>query len=327
MATTFYDSDASAPVLTASAGSFIQLLDACLVTGYGAKSGLGWTKVYTGTNIAVYRTAGGNQRYLRVDDTDTQLVRVVGFESMTDINTGFNQFPTEVQQAGGLYIRKSTGATSGWVLAGNDRCFYFFPEVGNTSWTAGTSTASAGGQFFFGDFISYRDGDQYNTMIIGTTTSTAGNGNFSQLNVSGSPAAGHLGHFICRGILQLKRSIGAYKAAWRYAGSSQYSNFAMGLWYGFVPPYPDPISGMITMQRVQIGERMQQQNANLATDFVAARGYLPGLWAPQQTGFAHGDTFNGSGGKTFLAVTAYSRNNGATTTLAGMAFLETSNTW
>jgi hypothetical protein len=326
MATTFYDSDASAPTLTSSAGSFIALLDACLVTGYGSKTGLGWTKDYSGTNVAVYRAPGGNRHYIRVDDTDTQVVRVVGFESMTGLSTGFNQFPTDAQVSGGLYLRKTSGGTSGWILAGNDRCFYFFPEVGN-AWAAGSTTGSSCGQFFFGDFISYRSGDQFNTMIIGSTSSTAGMGNFAQLNSSGSPAAGHLGHYICRGILQLKRSIGCYKSAMRYLASNNYSDFALGVWNGFVTSYPDPVSGMITMQRIQISERGLQQNPNLATDIIVARGYLPGLWAPQQTGFNHGDTFNGTASQTYLVVTAYTRNNALTTTVTGKAFLETSNTW
>ena len=68
MALTIYrSSDAGAPSLTGAAGSLIALLDACLRTGYGTKAGAGWTKPFTGTNIAAFRQgAGGNGRYLRV---------------------------------------------------------------------------------------------------------------------------------------------------------------------------------------------------------------------------------------------------------------------
>ncbi len=37
----YQSTDASAPILTGSAGSLVTLLDACLVNGYGTKAGRG----------------------------------------------------------------------------------------------------------------------------------------------------------------------------------------------------------------------------------------------------------------------------------------------
>jgi hypothetical protein len=45
--------DASAPTLTSTdLNSIFDVLDACLVNGYGAKASLGWTKPFSGTGKA-----------------------------------------------------------------------------------------------------------------------------------------------------------------------------------------------------------------------------------------------------------------------------------
>src|SRR5574337_1555206 len=101
----YRSSDASAPVLTGQAGSLITVLDACLISGYGSKSPAGWVKPYSGTNLAAYRAATGNQFYFRVDDSGTVEARISGYETMSDVNTGTGQFPTTAD-------RKSTRLNS-----------------------------------------------------------------------------------------------------------------------------------------------------------------------------------------------------------------------
>jgi hypothetical protein len=66
--------DAGAPVSSGTVGSLIGLLDACLVNGYGTKAGAGLT-------IPMPPSP-----------------KVVGYEVMTDINTGTGQFPTSTQE-------------------------------------------------------------------------------------------------------------------------------------------------------------------------------------------------------------------------------------
>ena len=48
----YKSTDSGAPTLTGQAFSLISLLLACLVDGYGSKAAAGWTKPYTGTNLA-----------------------------------------------------------------------------------------------------------------------------------------------------------------------------------------------------------------------------------------------------------------------------------
>lgn len=99
----YHSTDSSAPVLSGQVGALIGVLDAILVNGYGSKAAVGWTKAFSGTNMAAYKqSAGSNQLYLRVDDTNATDARVVGYETMSDVNTGTGPFPTATQQSGGL---------------------------------------------------------------------------------------------------------------------------------------------------------------------------------------------------------------------------------
>lgn len=78
----------------------------------------GWSKVYAGTNKAVYRSnhVQSAGHYLRVDDTDLMFSRVRGYESMSDVDTGDGPFPTDAQMSGGAYWWKSVAAGAGGVI-------------------------------------------------------------------------------------------------------------------------------------------------------------------------------------------------------------------
>ncbi|MBF6987260.1 hypothetical protein [Cupriavidus sp. IK-TO18] len=118
-------------------------------------SPLGWLKPFSGTNLAAYTSAdsGSYGMYLRVDDTGTLDARVVGYEAMTDVNTGTGAFPTGTQLSGGMYAGKSSLANStsrNWVLVGDERFFYLWVEC---------NVASAGLMWAFGDLVSYTSTD------------------------------------------------------------------------------------------------------------------------------------------------------------------------
>src|SRR6478609_9197278 len=96
--------DSSAPTLSASNGALITVLDAVLVNGYGSKTAAGWTKAFSGTNLAAYlQGSGSNGRYLRVDNsTSDNFPRLRGFKAMSAISTGTDGFPLDAQVSGGL---------------------------------------------------------------------------------------------------------------------------------------------------------------------------------------------------------------------------------
>ena len=334
----FFSFDVGSPSLTSTPGSLIAVLDACLLTGYGSKLAVtGWQKVFSDVNKAAYRATSGNRFYLRVDDSDNNVARVVGYETMSDINTGTSPFPTGAQIAGGLFLRKTNGSAGGWAVFANSTCFYFMPSASSPSWTTIT-TNDAGGQFFFGEFISYRIIDNYSTMIIGATASTLGNGYFGNNNNYSIDGASFIpGHYLARNAVGLRRSTGGSKCTGKLNYNlgpfgnqrlilGEYDNVANTR----VPIYPDPVTGKIPLMRVHVSEFHGSTIPN-ATN-MALRGYLPGLWVPAVRGFLHGDTMNGGdmlAGKSFIFSHPVGRrtDDQNPANIAGMCVFETSDTW
>lgn len=132
---------------------------------------LGWGKPYAGTNKGVYRSAEttATRLYLRVDDNNptadsAKTARVIGYEAMTDMDTGTGLFT----QAGGLWINKSdTSSTAArpWVLVGDGFEFHFF-YVNNI-----VSYPDIYRQFHFGDPSSEMASDPYGCLIYGDSAS------------------------------------------------------------------------------------------------------------------------------------------------------------
>ncbi|WP_295978893.1 hypothetical protein [uncultured Variovorax sp.] len=137
---------------------------------------LNWAKPFAGTNLAVYQSqsAASAKHLLRVDDTSTTLMRVVGYESMSDVNTGAGAFPTAAQIAGGLYWPKRQAAGAAgvpWMIVGDERMFYFICcpfGASPTNWAAGNATTRG-----FGDPIILKpSGDAFATMLCGSQQSS-----------------------------------------------------------------------------------------------------------------------------------------------------------
>lgn len=171
--TIYKSTDASAPTLSGTAGDLVNLLDKCLVTGYGSKAAAGWTKPYTGTNKAAFKNAGGCQMYLRVQDDSPgahggREARVTGYETMSDVDTGTGPFPTAAQGVGGVAMlvwRKSATAdatTRSWIVLADARTCYVFVITGDF---AGLYFA-----YSFGEFYSLVPSDAYRNLIIGRVT-------------------------------------------------------------------------------------------------------------------------------------------------------------
>lgn len=168
----YKSTDSGAPVLVGGVSSLINLLDKCLVTGYGSATPAGWTKPYTGTDIAAFRNsvaAGGSGMYLRVSDAGSgtggareALVR--GYATMSDVNTGTVETPTVAQIASSLVWRKSNTVDSTarpWVLIADERTFYLCINTGTLTGEYGSGTYAAG------DFASLVPGDAYGWFVCG----------------------------------------------------------------------------------------------------------------------------------------------------------------
>ncbi len=149
----------------------------------------GWDKPYSGTNLAVYRSADvtSTKMLMRVDDTGTTNARVVGYESMTDVNTGLGAFPTSVQQSGGMYWPKANATNKAWTLIADSKTFWFWTHANATLGSVGLSGLTLG----FGDFTPVKSGDAYAATLLGALSdvSTLGSqsvydGGYSQTSAS-----------------------------------------------------------------------------------------------------------------------------------------------
>lgn len=290
--TVYRSSDASAPSLTGTAGDLVNLLDKCLVSGYGSKTAAGWVRktafAGNGSTRAVFQQGAGNQFFLDVDDRGASSgltgasgkeAAIRGYEAMTDVSTGTNPFPTTAQVAAATANwRKSATADAtarGWVLIADDRTVYLFVSDGDT-----TSYKP----YFFGDVYSMKSSDGYRTGIAVRTAvnSTSVNGTFLN-SVTGTLTQSSVGHYVAR--------IAAGTGTSTTVGISQemFTNdagFTIALSLdGNVYPY-------------------RRFCTDSATPTV--RGYFRGIWGMLViAGLNDGDTFSGTGdlaGRTFMYV-------------------------
>lgn len=304
----YYSTDSSAPTLNNAAGSLITLLDAILVNGYGAKSALGWTKTYSGTNQAAYTQGTGSNGFkLAVDDTTTGYATVRGYEAMTNVTTGTNPFPTVAQQALATYCwHKSDSATvRPWIAWGDERSLHIAID------TTGVVNSTGMILYHFGDVFSEAATDAYCTVIAASISTTV---NVANGSAAWSKAAGvgtTVGNW---SVARLQNGSGAALPCGvggdALKGGSNYFGTALS---GTVLTYPNPRNGGAYIGPVFVFS---------ANDLI---GRIPGTWEIcHAKPFAHLDTFDGVGayaGKSFVAV------NIASGSQAGQIAVETSNTW
>jgi hypothetical protein len=264
----------------------------------------GWTKPFSGANKAAYRQGGGNQFYLRVDDTGTTTARVVGYEDMSDVDTGTAAFPTNAQVSGGLYWNKSNssdGTARPWIIVANERLAIL--HVNGTS----SATATDAAIMLFGDFKSYKVADAFATLIIGGTSSTVTSNNVMR-SLSGAMTSPTTGHFVARSFTQIGGSLAIAKHSDYIKSNNVILMGGGGIAY---PNGPDTGLYLAPLWITEVtGPHL--------------RGEIVGLWNPlHQTPLQHGDTFLGAAGtplagRTFLALNMYSTSQ---------AMVEISNTW
>jgi len=276
-------------------------------------SPLGFTSPFTGTNLRTYKSAAPESTgmLLRVDDTDATTCRVVAYESMSDVNTGANPFPTSAQVSGGMYWGKSSVASSSardWALIGDERGFVIW---GNFA----ANALGIGAAFGFGDLLSNKSGDAYGCAIFGAD---------SGINSTGSPVPGCLGYglsttaatyaYVARahtglGGAQLARKLGAFNLSAGYSGTTNYNSNTFA--------YPNGPDNALMVSPVDI-----LVGANL-------RGRLAGVYHTPQIvndAFSNRDFVDGTGafaGKRFMALRVGTPGGSS----YGTAFFDTTGPW
>lgn len=132
--TVYSSADPGAPALTAQAGSLKTLLKACLVTGYGSKPGLGWQMPFESAdkNVAAFVSTDpkSSKFYFKIDNSGTNIAKLSGYQSMTDINAGVNPFVVDNDYR--LF------ASSNWRLIGHSMAFVLLLDIvaNGLNWSA-----------------------------------------------------------------------------------------------------------------------------------------------------------------------------------------------
>ena len=275
----------------------------------------GWTKLFTGTNTAVYRSSDP-QSYgmcLRVDDTGTTAARVVGYEAMTNVDTGTGPFPTAAQQSGGGYWCKSSAtqsAANGYLVAADSRfllahlCPYQYASAAYVS----------GNTHGFGDQITSRtSGDAFAAMLNYATADGGTYSAYGPLDASSSTSCA-----LPRDYTGLGSSV--LRPRQPLVGSATNASGNDNAWGAF----PNPVDGQLMLSRVAI---TQGTNA-------AARCVVPGLYHVPQNGtassFTRGSRVPGCGalsGRTLAALCNVGANERFDTGVTGVSFVDITGPW
>lgn len=252
----YRSTDVGAPILNGTEGSLVALLDAVLVNGYGAQPPVGWTKEFTGTNKAAYRgSVSTNQFYLQVLDdqgASSNYARVRGFETMSDVDTGVDAFPTVASEPN-YYWHKSDSTDAdpvNWVVTSNDKIFHI-------AWISPDNVARAV-LLSYGDASTLITGDVWFTVINATDSTNITNASFDSF-LWGE-------YHACRDSQGLTKSI-----------TSGSDAFIAGTLSGAFsePIYPSNPSGKINLLPKAY---CSDPTNNVTITNSELRGYVPGLF-------------------------------------------------
>ncbi|MCF8156315.1 MAG: hypothetical protein K9K35_09955 [Rhodoferax sp.] len=222
----------------------------------------GWTKLFSGTNLAVYQRLAPESTgmVLRVDDTNATYANVRGYESMTDVSTGVGPFPTVAQVAAGRFWSKSNTASAGaiiWKVYADDRGFYYSCDniLSNTSYRAQVH--------YFGDINSNKSNDPYACILTGPPTNQAGTGTtlgecigfniWDESIISGN-------------ISRLSNGLGGSQPIYVYGTTTPITSDTSGSNNGFYP-YPSLVDNGLYLIKPFVYRKSN-----------GFRGYLPGVF-------------------------------------------------
>lgn len=178
----------------------------------------GWTKAFSGTNKAAYKSTTSITGYfLRVDDSGDystgQPVR--GYESMSDVDTGTAPFPTTGQQSTFNWRRsQNSSGNRQWVLVADDKFFYLFVKNNDSVNNFAPMT--------FGDFSSFDELDDSACLLTAANVSTPSNVYFKPFSEQGSitPSFSSTSKYVAREYGASAGAICAYATCTSFVGYS-----------------------------------------------------------------------------------------------------------
>ena len=154
--TVFKSTDPGAPVLASAEGALKTVLKACLVTGYGTKTALGWEALSESDFEITFRSrhVKATKCCLVINNkTKQRVAQVRAFLTHADAVSNNNGNTSSTYN----FAYNRSGMIQKWWLIGNDRAFVFLVNTSN----------SAGTRFiYFGDFASASPADNFNNIFL-----------------------------------------------------------------------------------------------------------------------------------------------------------------
>lgn len=284
----------------------------------------GWLKPHSGANLAAFKSASPESTgcLLRVDDTGTTSARVVGYESMADIDAGTGPFPTPSQFSGGLYLPKASLANAAaipWEIVADHRGFHYVLAHG-----VATNANFAGRTgWWFGDIAPRKSGDAYAcALLAGGTAGDFFGANYRTLHDSSR-------------VVYLARShtgLGASVPGGRFSPTlAPYTGSAAGEDVSgaspYVGTYPNAADNALITAPLFV---LEGRNAGSAT----WRGVVPGVYhSPQQippgvfTPRAVIEATEGLAGRRLLAAPGSASTSILLSSQAGCTFYDITGPW
>lgn len=277
----------------------------------------GWDKPFSGTNLAAYRSndVTGTRMFLRVDDTGATNARVVGYESMSDVNTGVRGFPLASQLSGGGYWPKATAANAtarAWTLFADSRSVWIHLHT-NT-----TSLGASGSIYGFDDFASYKSGDPFACALWANNADQASSSSISLYSFEYASHTGQnvWGPYIARSFTGLGGSIASQHAAESHFTASGTAGTSLSV---NAPTYPNgPNNGLLLTRKL------------LIEPGLALRGRARGVFIspqPCHTAFNWRDKIDGQGDLAGRKLMAVKCGSPAATSSQGVVFFDITGPW
>lgn len=266
-------------------------------------AGAGWDRPFApSANKAAYRSVavGASGAHLRVADSAGVAARMRGFMSMTSLESGADEFPTDAQRSGGAYWPKSNASNATprrWRVFADDRAFYYFGKP--------TNTGAAGAQgMFFGDLVPEDPTDAYAVALTDLGgAETSFDSVFSGCVGTARGASSDPDNiFLPRSYTGLGGSVACTKRAAFCTAASAYSGWST--YAGAAFPFPNKYGNTLLIYPVYL------------FDSGGMRGRLPGLYHTPQSvinELADGTVISGTGiyaGRKFMVVSVGVDGNG-----------------
>lgn len=226
---------------------------------------VGWVKEFTSGNVAAYHSSdvSSTQMRARVDDSATTYARIIGYETMSDLDNGTNPFPTTLQLSGGGVWHKSDAAGAsarGWQVYADDKAFYIVAAT----YGADTTIQRV---YFFGDIVPVSSTDGFACAAF-FSNATSHSQTWAEAMFMASPTVDGMS-VLARSYTGVPGAITPSKSFDRVNPAQSYGN--SGTSYGNSLPYPNPADSGLLLSPIRIFE------PNLAL-----RGHYPGVYASPQ---------------------------------------------